>query len=441
MSDKIEDNSSFEEFRNNIKGGKAIKQIASLLAPFSKTAKNVLGALENFEDLEKQFKEISKSPDSFNKYFSELGWIAHESINHNLMLECIQLAESGSLNTAEEKLADYYTSEEMSWLVSSVYGVPEFRKRNELINAAYEDTKAKKFYSAIPLLLMIIDGTVNDISKSKGFFAENTDLTAWDSIAAHSTGLSKLRDILNVTRKGTTTDEIFFPYRNGILHGRDISYGNKYVAAKSWLTLFAINDWAKALKRNKENPPKENKKQNLKESLIELKNSTIKYQERQLKFKEMDNYMNCWKERKPIIGEDFPSKGALGDYKDFTPEKDAINFLINWQNNNYGAIAKQISFFTKEVNFGKEAGRVRKIFENKKLKDFEIVSIDHKAPAITEIVVIITILFNEKEYVEEILLRMIYENEQNENLVFGQSGGIWKIIDSFFFAKIEYLGY
>ncbi|MDH5033982.1 hypothetical protein [Chryseobacterium cucumeris] len=438
MSGKIEDNSSFEEFRHNLKGGKAIKQIASLLAPFSKTAKNVLGALENFDDLERQFKEISESPDKFNKYFSELGWIAHESINHDLMLECIQLAESNNLNIAEEKLADYYTSEDISWLVSSVYGIPEFRKRNELINAAYEDTKAKRFYSAIPLLFMIIDGTVNDISKSKGFFAENTDLTAWDSIAAHSTGLSKLRDILNVTRKGTTTDEIFFPYRNGILHGRDISYGNKYVAAKSWLTLFAINDWAKVLKRNKENPPEENKKKNLKESFLELKNTTSKYQEQQLKFKEMDKYMSLWKKRNPIIGKDFPSKGTLNDYKDFTPEKDAIKFLINWQNNNYGAIAKQISFFTKEVNFGKEAGKVRKVFENKKLKDFEIISIDHKAPAITEIVVKTIILFNEKEYTQEILLRMIYQSEKNENLVFGQSGGVWKIIDSFSFPKIEY---
>ncbi len=192
-----------------------------------------MDALENFDDLGKQFEELSKSPDIFNHYFSERGWIAHESGNHDLIMECIKLAEEDNIKSAEDKLADYYTSENIQWLVSLIYGTPEFRKRNELINAAFEDTKANRFYSAIPLLLMIIDGTVNDISKSKGFFAENTDLTAWDSIAAHSSGLSKLRDILNVTRKATTTEEIFFPYRNGILHGRDLSYANKYVAGKA----------------------------------------------------------------------------------------------------------------------------------------------------------------------------------------------------------------
>ena len=38
----------------------------------------------------------------------------------------------------------------------------------------------------------------------------------------------------------------------------------------------------------------------------------------------------------------------------------------------------------------------------------------------------------------EIKLRMIYQNEKGENLVFGQEGGQWKFIDSFFFHKIEY---
>ena len=145
MSDKIEDNSSFEEFRNDLKGGKAVKKIVSFLAPFSKRAKNVLDAFENFDELEKQFEEISKSPDKFNHYFRELGWIAHESANHDLILECIRLAESNKLKDAEEKLADYYTSEDMRWMVSLAYGTPELRIRNDLINAAFEDTKAKRF--------------------------------------------------------------------------------------------------------------------------------------------------------------------------------------------------------------------------------------------------------------------------------------------------------
>ncbi|AZA57104.1 hypothetical protein [Chryseobacterium shandongense] len=441
MSDKIEDNSSFEEFRNNLKGGRSVKNIISFLAPFSKNAKNMLDAFENFDDLENQFMELSKSPDIFNHYFSERGWIAHESGNHDLIMECIKLAEEDNIKIAEDKLADYYTSESIHWLVSSTYGTQEFRKRNELINAAFEDTKANRFHSAIPLLLMIIDGTVNDISKSKGFFAENTDLTAWDSIAAHSSGLSKLRDILNVTRKATTTEEIFFPYRNGILHGRDIFYANKYVAGKAWLTLFAINDWAKALKKNKENPPKENKKSNLRDALLELKDTADKYRQHRQKIEETSKYMNHWKDRKPIVNQDFPVQGTEEDYEKFTPERDAVHFLLNWQRSNYGQIAKQIHSFSKEVNFGKEAGRVRKVFERKILKNFEILSVQHQAPAIAEVKVKVIVLFNELEYTKEILLRMLYQNDQGENMVYGQVGGVWKYMDSFFFHEIDMIDY
>ncbi|WP_407517516.1 hypothetical protein [Elizabethkingia anophelis] len=439
MSDRIEDNSSFEEFRNNLKGGKSVKKIASFLAPFSSRAKGILDAFENFDEIEKQFEEFSKSPDQFNHYFSERGWIAHESGNHDLILECIALAEAGNINEAEEKLADYYTSEAMQWMISSTYGIPEFRLRNVLIKAAFEDTKAQRYYSAVPLLLMIIDGTVNDISKSKGFFVENTDLTAWDSIAAHSSGLSKLRDILNVTRKATTTEEIFFPYRNGILHGRDLSYANKYVAGKAWLTLFAINDWAKSLKKNKEHPLKEKNTPTLKETFSDLKDTISNYQQQKLKIKDMDKYMDCWKDRKPIVNQDFPAQGNEADYEEYTPERDAVRFLINWKKNNYGQMAKQICLFSNEFNIGKEAGRVRKVFEKKNLKSFEILSVEHQAPAIAEVKVKVIVLFNETDYVKEIVLRMLYQNEQGENMVYGQIGGIWKYMDSFFFHKIDML--
>lgn len=438
MDDKIENNPSFREFGKNIKGAKAIKNIASLIAPFSKTAKNMSNSFEGFDDLEKHFNKISKSPDLFNSYFSDLGWMAHESMNHDLMLECIKLAENNDIKTAEEKLADYYTSENLKWLSKQLKGIPEFVKRYELIRLAYEDTISKRFHSAIPVILMVIDGGVNDIDKNKGFFTETTDLTAWDSISAHSTGLSKLRDILNKGRNRTNTEEIFLPYRNGILHGRDISYANKYVSAKCWLTLIAINDWAKALKKNKENPPQEPKELSFTESLNGLKNTISDYSKHQKKMKETHHFIDAWKKREIIIAKDILSNGGLEDYRENTPERDAIKFLTNWNKKNYGAIATQISHFKKEINLGQEAGRVRKIFDKKNLKGYELISIEDCAPAITEVIVNVKFEFEQQDFETEIKLRMIYQNEKGENLVFGQSDGEWKFIDSFFFHQIEY---
>ncbi len=439
MNDKIENNPSFQEFSNNLKGAKAIKQFASFLSLFSSTAKDISNSFDGFEDMEKQFHLLSKGPDVFNQYFCELGWIAHESMNHELMTRCIDLAKDNNIEQAEEILADYYTSEDFKWLTIQLKGTPEFLKRYHLIEAACDDTIARRFHSAIPLVLMIIDGGVNDIDKNKGFFTETTDLTAWDSIAAHSSGLSKLRDMLNVGRNKTNTDEIRLPYRNGILHGRDIAYANKYVAGKCWLTLIAINDWAKALIKNKKNHPKEAKTLSFKESIQELQNTLVDFNNHQAKMKEARSFLDAWQKRDIILDQGIPTSGNIEDYEEYTPERDAIKFITNWKNRNYGNIVKQMHFFKKEFSFKEEAGRVRRIFDKKNLKEYRIISIDDCAPAITEVLIKVKFEFEGTDFEKEIKLRLIYQDETGETLSFGQKGGEWKFIDSFFFHKIEHL--
>ena len=45
--------------------------------------------------------------------------------------------------------------------------------------------KHKRYYASVPLFLISVDGVVNDFMKSKGLFAEETDVTAWDIGALH----------------------------------------------------------------------------------------------------------------------------------------------------------------------------------------------------------------------------------------------------------------
>jgi hypothetical protein len=438
MSDKIEDNPSFKKHRNDLKGAKTIKQIATLLSPFSKTAKDIKKALEGLNDLEIDFKKISKSPDQFNKYFGDLGWIAHESMNQDLMLECIELAKVNDLKTAEEKLTEYYTSDNLEHLIRDLKRTPEFFRRYELIRFAYEDTIANRFHAVVPVVLIVIDGSVNDLDKNKGFFTDTTNLTAWDSIAAHSSGLTKLRDILNKGRNRTNEASISLPYRNGIMHGRDIAYSNKHVAAKCWLALIAINDWAKAVLKNKINPPKEEKVLSISESLNEIKKIVDDYGIHKKKMDETHHYIDTWKARKIIVGDDIPTNGQINDYQIFTPERDAILFISNWKNKNYGGIANQIHHFSKDTNFGKEAGRVRKIFENRLLNNFRLISVTDCTPAISEVHFWVEFEYKNQKFETEIKLRMIYQNNNGDILVLGQKNGDWKFIDSIFFSKIEY---
>lgn len=439
MNDRIEDNPSHKKFKKELDGADALCKLADLFSAFGVNSENLKESLEPLDDIQKQFELISKSPDKFNDHFSKKGWIAHESMNFDLMLTCIEFTEKGKTELAESELINYYSSEKMQWLTYQLKRTKEFSIRYSLIKSAYEDTISQKYHACIPVLLLVIDGGVNDIDRNKGFFADNTDMTAWDSIAAHSSGLATLKDIFNDTRKRTTVEEITMPYRHGILHGRDIGYANKTVAAKCWAALFAINDWAKAVKEGKKKPPTNEQVFSYDEGMDELKATLEKYTESKKRNDEVSQKVSDWAPRNLKIGTDILSKGLSEEYKEFTPEKEAILFIENWRKNNFGAIVKQIHYFTKgEINWGKEAGKVRNIFQNKVLKDYSITNIKDCSPAITEVTLSVDILFEEKEYNKQITLRLIYNGPDDEILVFGDQGGQWKFIESFF-NTIDYL--
>jgi hypothetical protein len=50
--------------------------------------------------------------------------------------------------------------------------------------------------------------------------------------------------VMSETRNTTTTDPIRIPFRHGILHGTDLGYNNKIVAAKAFAALLAVGDYA-----------------------------------------------------------------------------------------------------------------------------------------------------------------------------------------------------
>ena len=434
MKKKIEDNSSFQEAKKTLEGLKIIGTGGKGLSLFGIKNKTLNELVEKLPEMKKDFELLSKSPDKFNGFFSQRGWIAHESMKFDLMLQAIELAEKGLVEEAEQKLVDYYASNEIDWHVHMLKNIEAFSIRYEFFLSAYEDTLAKRYYSAVPLLLMMIDGVVNDVSRSKGFFAENTDLDAWDSIAAHSSGLAVLKNVLSDSRKKTTTEEIHLPYRHGILHGKDLGYANKVVVAKCWAAVFAVHDWANSIKQGKKNPKPSEPEPNFFET---IKNSLEIHKRTEKLSKKIEE----WKSRKLEIGIDIPEKGSSTEYGDFTPEKEAILFAEYWTRGNFGKIASQIKRFSKNIpNMKIEAGKIRKIFEGKSLSDYKIVNIVDCAPAISEVTLNVSVMVKGKSHNQDIVLRFIYSSPQDEPLVFGEEGGEWKFIE-FVLYKIEVIGF
>lgn len=229
-SNKIKNIYSFLEMKDQIEGIKNLKKIFKLASYFGLDNENLNEEFEKVDELKKQFKKLRELPDNFNERFAEDGWIAYESLNMEIMQEAVSLANEEKTQEAQRLLVDYYNKENIEFFLTRLKGIEEFKPRMELLYKALDDYVEERYHSCIPIILMMIDGFVNDI-KQKGFFASGIDMSVWDTIAAHDSGLNILTKIFGESRKKTIENKITVPYRNGILHGRDLGYDNKIVAA------------------------------------------------------------------------------------------------------------------------------------------------------------------------------------------------------------------
>ncbi|WP_320033793.1 hypothetical protein [Halarcobacter sp.] len=232
--------------------------------------------------LKEKYLEVLMLPDKFNTYFSNDCWIAFDSFDDKVMKDAIERYEKHkSIEMIDEFFSDIYNENFINTFIDQItcfknchldnlpnvgtLFIKYFLDRIEIIEIAKEDYLNERYYSCIPLLLSAIDGITNDIDHEFGFFTKHADMIIEDSIVGHQTGLQVIQKIVNQARKTTSLEPITIPYRNGILHGRDVNYGNKIVAAKCWNILCALRDWAKD--NNKKNFTVENRNPITKEDI------------------------------------------------------------------------------------------------------------------------------------------------------------------------------
>lgn len=416
---KIKENPTCAELLNNTKGFGALSKVVSFFEKIGIKNKKISEAFKKFPDLFQKTEELVNMPDRFNEHFSKSGWVAYESLNFELMKEAVYLADEGKFDEANNLLVEHYNVETLKWGLTFMKGVEEYRPRYDLAEKAKEDYLAGRYHACVPVVLTIIDGIVNDIEQ-KGFFAQGVDLTAWDSIAAHSSGLQELSKLFNSARKKTNTETITVPYRHGILHGRDLGYANKVVAAKTWATLFTIRDWAIALKQGKKIP----KEKEPEPSLLEVLKSYAKTQEQKKK-------LETWMPRNLEPNKDFLAYGTPEEFETRTPERELVQFFQYWSTNNYGRMADLIKTFGDHP-LSKRAGEVRLNFLGKSLTRYKLLEIKDEASAITEITVEVTLNYRDKILTEKFSVRMIHEDSEGNPVLREEPDGNWRIIEHSF---------
>lgn len=373
----------------------------------------------DFELLEENMQYLDY-PDKFNEYFLQRGWVAHGFMHAETMKTTVDMADNKSIDEAERYLVDTY-GDDLKDMIFLLNYPPELKKRQKLIETAYDDFTNERYHSCILLLFTIIDGFVADtnISEGRGFFNDSTELYAWDSIAAHKTGLMKLHKLLYCNRGTTNLEEITIPYRNGILHGRDLNFANKDCAVKLWATLFAVKEGVRDIINNGTEP--QNQEKTSFKDIIELMmhNENLK--------KACDE----WTPRNLKKDIDFPESGNSEDYYKNSPEKRLVEFFEYWKTKNFGCMVCYIDYFSGEdKTLNDKAGILaRDFFKGKTLISFRILDIEDDSASSTNIVTELKIKLNDKEIIEKFPFRMIYfKNENGKIGVRNFDEGTWKIV-------------
>ena len=398
---------------NKLKSDIESSKIISFLLPKDKRDKLM--------KLEKQLDLMEKSITLFNDYFSDMGWCAYDSMSTSLMQKAISEYESSGAGAGERVLLNYYkegVKEIIHWLKNKA---EPFSQRYELIQKAFDDHFAGRYYASVPLFLIIIDGAVNDYTKSKGFFAEGTDVTAWDCLVGCSDGLSKLKGIFNKGRNKTTQEEIRLPYRNGILHGRDLNYGNEFVSCKCVALMFALADWMNMRSSEEERKKKFEKDSNpppISESLKKLKENALAREE-----------IGHWQRRTVIVGTDIPAVPAIEDCVEYQYVIPLIKAFEAWNSKNYGMLSLHFKrLFSYEKSEKKRAGECRQMFSSKTFCSFEIKEIEERACSMTRILVQVDWEINGKHFSEPLEFGSIYQDENEKAALPWRGNGEWSLI-------------
>lgn len=408
MNERIKDNDSIKELGNQIEGLMHLKS-------FTDTLGIKIDEIEDLHAMSKNYQELSCLPDDFNSVFSDSGWIAHESMNVDILKEAIEIGKK-SHSDGERILVTYYENLLPNFIERLSYQ-PLYQDRSEMLQFAFRDYQQSRYYSTILVMLTQLDGIVNDI-ECTGLFADSTNLEIWDSISGHSSGLKKIVEIFKTNRTKTSVEPIDLPYRNGILHGRELNYNSQILALKTLVLLIYVHDWY-LVARDEEKRKKLFEEDKIRENETTLTDILNRFEEHKVRMVESEKLLEEWEPRKDDeINLINPQQG--------TPEFVASQFFKFIKQKNFGS---PVNFYArniyKDISVKEKAGRFRRDYSDIDIEKYSISKVIDTGSGVSEVEMNIQYNNNKDSKVK---IRMIYEfeNEVENRLVIG---GDWKIVN------------
>ena len=209
MPEKPSHIQSIRKARQDVEGLCKFKRALPVLSPFLRLVgvdvnelKKPLAELDRYRE---QLEAHTRMLDRFNELFARRGWIVYDGMNTDAATAAIAAAEAGNIDDAEDILVRHYTAEQVAVELRMLAGINAFRPRLRLAELALADYREGRHHACVPVVLAQLDGMVNELG-NQGFFSENVNLEAWDSIAAYDGGLNELKSLLFRQRSKTTTE-------------------------------------------------------------------------------------------------------------------------------------------------------------------------------------------------------------------------------------------
>ncbi|MGW5466119.1 hypothetical protein [Streptomyces sp. NPDC003996] len=352
--------------------------------------------------LEQQIKGLGDAVDEYYKVLGPRNWIFHDALPVEDIT--VLLDEHPDVEEVEAGLiALYHDSDSLRRMIAPLNQLPAMRKRMGLIHSAQADYFGERYYACIHVLLSVMDGFVNEFETvRRGLHArEAEELRAWDSVVGHHMGLTNAHRTFTKGKSATNEEPVFELYRNGIVHGSILNYDNVVVATKAWNRLFAVADWAQARIKEQQPPPEKTSWRDIFAQIAEN-----------------DKRMRANEAWQPSTLR--PGDGGFAEH----PAREVVDvFLTSWVARNYGRMTQTISTDVRQPHGNGMPRRVRMEYEGFDLKSFEVMAIDHTAPAVCLISVALHFADGSQQTVN---LRWLYENADGQPIASSLSG-VWRL--------------
>jgi len=349
-----------------------------------KFLKHLVPSLESkISSLQDQVAQINAALDNskiIDRHLIKQGWFIHDLYSLDIITTASEKCKIKDYHSAEEVLCDFWLEDlggfnrinlHMKNVQFDIKFDPRSEKRirqqsknmqvgqsgseskeeedyqknnmySDMIWKAYQCVINERYSECVLLLLPVIDGITSkffvDLGNDKGtIFASKTRQKITDetkkALKLIAPNLWEVLNVIGANRGSYNAEEITIPYRNGIVHGMDTNFDNKFTACKCWSLLFGIHRVTKMIREFKDVKTVKNKThiQQMAESHQIEKDLTTFRSRTKLKITDDGNF-------------------ETQNFDEKSPEYALQKFLIAWKQRNYKQMALLTSDVTRSMN-------------------------------------------------------------------------------------------